>query len=254
MANKPAKSALPYILVRNKLKNCEGFFPRTVPGLNYNREDFLDRLAEGGAFKRSLFEGMLSEMESTIEHILSSGGTINLAGFLKIRPRIKGSFDSYSEPFNRSKHSIEVEATVSKKFSKKVALKTYVERVDGSPPGATITTLSSERGIKELCPYYINTIAGSGLMPKDYSLTGLSLESAGSTQKRWQLDIPLESLNIAKMSAKSISFFFRREFVWPDYVRRDRGFLLSLNYYNSELDLPNRTNSFYVRFAHSEGE
>lgn len=241
MSNK----ALNYILVRNKLKNCKGFFPRTLPSQRYNRKLLIERLAAKGGYRRSEYEGVLREFEDTVEEVLREGGSVLLDGFVKFMPKIKGAFATSREKFSRDRHSIEVEAVASRKLSERVIKGLKVERVEQRHLGATISGLSSEQGDGIISPDYPNRLKGVKLAPQGYKIVGVSLQAARGSDAS-QVMIGLEGIYVVEQSARKILFNFRRNFILPEALEGERELMLKVNYYNEENGLKGESNSIHL--------
>lgn len=244
---------LRYILVENKMKNCTGFFPRTVPANRYNRGDLINRMAEMSSFQPSTCEGMMRLFEEALTSMLREGSSVKLDDFLTIMPRVKGSFESVREPFHRSKHSIELEATVSNKFEQIVTTGMYVERTEPLHYGATISELISDKGAGVLCPDYTNEIDGVKLAPAGYAVTGLTLQAADGESLGKPIIVGLDDLYIASHKPKSLLFSFRRHYTLPEEVAKAEWVELYINYFNSTLGKSARSGHCYVKPGQSEG-
>lgn len=244
---------LRYILLKNRMKNCTGYFPRTVPTNRYSRGDLINRMAEMSSFRASTCEGVMRLFEEALTAMLREGSSVKLDDFLTIMPRVKGSFENVREPFDRSRHSIVLEATVSNRFEQIVTTGMYVERTDPLHDGATIRELISDKGVGVLCPDYTNTIGGVKLAPAGYSVTGITLQVVDKESSSRPLMVGLDALYIASHKPKSLLFSFRRHFTLPEEFVKAEWVELHINYFNNALGKSARSGHCYVKLGQSEG-
>lgn len=119
-----------YELRKKHLGDKDGFVGHFKAKTVYDLEAVIDRMVSmGTSLTRTDLHAVLMLLESTIEVIILEGGKISLDDFISIYPSISGTFDGPDDSFDKSKHTIKVNAGVLSKFANKIRLKASMEKI-----------------------------------------------------------------------------------------------------------------------------
>ncbi|MBN2212114.1 MAG: DUF4469 domain-containing protein [Sedimentisphaerales bacterium] len=103
--------------------------------------DYLARvIADSGlAASSSEVKSILERTCAIIQQHLSYGIAVRLGDICTLRPTIRGKFDSADDPFDRSRHKVDVTISVNKRLRKVVQRNARVERVTRNKPMPTLS-------------------------------------------------------------------------------------------------------------------
>lgn len=223
-----------YILLDNKLKNCEGYMPRTVTDLRYDRKRFINRMVSKGNINMSQCHAFMVEFEETLKEVLSEGISVSFDKLFRLTTTVKGRFDELDEPFKKGKHSIVVEAKVSRHLSRDVAAKiSTVERKITMAKKTHIKQIRSIAGEDRLTFDYPNTLLGMKLKPKGYELTGISLNPIHGADHK-PIALGLNSVHITLHEQGRLIFSFKRDLALPEEFKYLQAINIELTYFNRE--------------------
>ena len=71
---------------------------------------------EGSKFSEAEIIAMMTQMMDTIAYRLTNGETVNLGSMLRLRPAIRGTFESKESPFDPRQHEVIISANIGRKL------------------------------------------------------------------------------------------------------------------------------------------
>ena len=83
---------------------------------------------EGSKFSEAEIIAMMTQMMDTIAYRLTNGETVNLGSMLRLRPAIRGTFESKDSPFDPRQHEVIISANIGRKL-RKIIQQTTAEQV-----------------------------------------------------------------------------------------------------------------------------
>lgn len=97
-------------------------FGTVIPNGTMDQEGLIDKMiAHGCKLERTTIRYFLDQLMNTVRHeMVENKCTVDL-GFCKVRPVIKGSFESEDGAFDEKRHKLEAEAILSSEIRKAVA-------------------------------------------------------------------------------------------------------------------------------------
>lgn len=241
-----------YSLDDNRLKNGKGYIPKTVLGKKYTKQELIARMSSANnGSTTGQYEGFFRDLESTLGQIIQEGGSAMIGDFVRIKPVVKGSFERLAEPFNPRKHRIDVVATVTRAFVRDTTSEMTAERVEARHREvADLRAVNSALGTNILCPYYVNTILGSTLIPKGCILKGFTLSPLN--RELSPFFIAEESIKISQERPKEILFCFSRHLNIPAELFQAGELSLNLDYIREETQMPLKSNAITVTLGEKE--
>lgn len=84
---------------------------------------------EGSKFSEAEIVSMMTQMMDVIADRLSHGESVNLGSMVRLRPAIRGTFETVQTPFDEKSHQVVVTATIGSKL-RKIVQGVKVELVD----------------------------------------------------------------------------------------------------------------------------
>lgn len=83
---------------------------------------------EGSKFSEAEILAMMTQMMDAIAYRLTNGETVNLGSMLRLRPAIRGTFESAEAPFDPRQHEVIVSANIGRRL-RKIIQQTTTEQV-----------------------------------------------------------------------------------------------------------------------------
>lgn len=222
---------LDFFLIENP--RGKNYMARTLVKKRYNKDEFIKRmLRENDELKEGEVRRVLKQALKTTEGIVREGDSLSIKGILKVWPVIRGSFESFDEQFNKSRHSISLAASISsainRRLNKELPL-TGIRRVRKPLTAPHIEWLSNSRGEENIIRLSAaNTLSGSDLVKAKSPLAGLKVR-AGENREL----IGVDSLELIEHRAKKVTFMIGREYSPPGWLKEGLEIIINLIYEGS---------------------
>lgn len=157
--------AIRYSLHKNRLTaGDEDYAARVHPVRTVPLGGVVERIHDrGSSLTIADINGVLTLLVDVCSQIVAAGSSVILDGFVELSPTIRGAFNGCEDGFDRSRHTITVNATATAAFKTKVALDAGVEKNEAGDPSPSVTMvydLASESIDTTLTSGNIAEIAG----------------------------------------------------------------------------------------------
>jgi hypothetical protein len=111
---------IPYQIVEATLAQKRRYVPRTIVTHVYGRQELVRRMVERHPGLQELeIVRVLEAFQSTVERLCCEGAAVNLERFVRFAPVLAGEFSGLDDAYDRKRHELRVNVSVSKSFNKK---------------------------------------------------------------------------------------------------------------------------------------
>ena len=122
---KDGKTAIKFTTRANPFPTAEGAgkrFGTVIPNGTMNQEELIGRMmARGCKLDRTTIRYFLDQLMHTVRDEIAERPCVIDIGFCKLRPVIRGSFESEDGEFDKKRHKLEIEAVMSPTIRNAVA-------------------------------------------------------------------------------------------------------------------------------------
>ena len=122
---KSKKATIKFTTRANTFPNAAGkgeWFGTVIPNGTLDQEGLIDRMiAHGCKLERTTIRYFLDQLMRTVPDVMAETNCSVDLGFCRLRPVIRGSFESEDEAFDKKRHKLVIEATLSPAIRKAVA-------------------------------------------------------------------------------------------------------------------------------------
>ncbi|MBN2546354.1 MAG: hypothetical protein JXB50_11195, partial [Spirochaetes bacterium] len=194
------------------------FMARTILVNNYTDQQLIDEMKKkNNGISETGVRETLKLMVETARELLAQGISVNVPGFLKISPSVKGSFDTADESFNPARHWVGINCTVSSAFVEDFQKDVTVERSSRPKNWPDIISVTdTETGESYLQTEYATQIIGENLLSVEYELDAVIL--ASRTDENQIAIIERDMLGVVSHKAKELIFTIRKSFIVPAWL------------------------------------
>lgn len=194
-----------YEVVKNMLGGEVNYHARSYPTGIYTKTKFIERMVSKGTYNHSEYEGILREITQTAVEVLGEGRAISISKVLKLTPVIKGGFDDADDGYQEGRNYIDVKASISKPFVKKVQDKVEVNKIAKPDIRAKVKSLEhSKTKQNELGKHFINTLKGNFFIFTGFEFKGLELRNCLNPEEK--VLIKEEELNYPEFTNVGFAF------------------------------------------------
>lgn len=200
-----ANEGLEYEIIENKLTKEKSYCAKTYPATIYTTSMLLARMISKGRYKQSEYEGFFRELKDIFFEVMSEGNSISISKILKFVPVVKGSFDNDKDGYQQGRNYIDIKATVSKPFVKKIEGKLEVNKIARPNVRAKIKNIVNTRTREnELCKHFSNTISGNFFIFFGYEFKGIEVRNCINPDESFFIE--KENLNYPEFTNVGFSF------------------------------------------------
>ncbi len=120
---------------------------------------------EGSKYEKAELVAIMTKVMDTVAHRLTNGESVNLGSMVRLRPAIRGTFETLATPFNAQNHEVVVTATIGRKLRSllKSAKVEPLQRMKAMPKLKQVTIYEQARESNGCATFAVN---GSYLLAK----------------------------------------------------------------------------------------
>lgn len=135
--------AIHYTLQRNMLTATNGdYVARVHPFRTVARAEVAEMIRDkGSSLTLADINGVLLLLVDVCAQAVASGSAVMLDEFVEFTPSIRGSFQGYEDGFDRSRHTLTVNATPTAAFKTNVVQRASVEKHEANDQSPSVTTV-----------------------------------------------------------------------------------------------------------------
>lgn len=140
-------SAIQYSVVKNRAASAikgNAIFNAVTTTPTKSLQDVAKRMVEGGSkYAPHEIVSMLTHFADVVAKFVTEGNAVNVGSLMRIRPSIRGTFETEEEHYDDAKQRIVV-ATSTGSLLRDVAAKATVRRIDGKTLPEILTVLNNK--------------------------------------------------------------------------------------------------------------